>query len=415
VANTTLTASIIAKEALMWLENELVMSNLVHRAHEEEFQKSVNGYKPGATVTIRKPAQFTVRTGAVASSQDVVEGSTSITIDTQKGVDFEFTSTDLTLKMNGPDGLGERVIKPAMSALANDIDADLLGLATGVNGWVGTPGETVNSFADFAKAPERMSELAVPKDGRNAVLSPADNWGLVGSFTGLQVEGVAKSALTEAKLPKLGGVQAYETQNVVTFTTGARGGTPLVNGGSQATTYALTKDTGSQSLITDGWTAAAAPRVKAGDVFTIANVFAVNPRTRATLPFLQQFVVLADGSSDGSGNLTMSIAPAIITSGAFQTVSAAPADNAALTFLGSASTGYRQNLVFNKGAFALAMAPLVKPAGAVDCSRQTYKGLSVRVIPFYDGTNDVSKWRLDVLYGKKVLDPRLAVRLSGTA
>src|SRR5215207_7702942 len=170
----------------MWLENECVMANLCHRAHEEEFQKSVNGYKPGATVTIRKPAQFTVRTGAVASSQDVTEGSTSITIDTQKGVDFEFTSSDLTLKMNGPDGLGERVIKPAMSALANDIDSDLHGLALLVPNWVGTPGEVVNSFADFGKAPERLDEMAVPKDARSAVLSPQDNWGLVGSFTGLQ-------------------------------------------------------------------------------------------------------------------------------------------------------------------------------------------------------------------------------------
>jgi P22 coat protein - gene protein 5 len=408
-----LTAAVIAKEAIMWLENELVMANLCHRAHEEEFQKSVNGYKPGATVSIRKPAQFVVRNGAVASSQEVNEGQTSITIDTQKGVDFEFTSADLTLKI---DELGERVIKPAMSTLANDIDADLQSMAAEVYNWVGTPGEIVNSFSDFTKAPERLDEMAVPKAGRSAILSPSDHYGLVNNFTGLPTQsGAAKSALEEASLPKIAGVQPYSSQNVLTFVTGARGGAPLVNGGAQAVNYDTVKDTGVQTLVTDGWTAAVAPRVVKGDVFTIAGVYAVNPRTRARLPFLQQFVVTANGSSDVAGNLTMTISPAIITSGAFQTVDSVPADNAPITFLGAASTGYRQNLVFHKNAFALAMAPMIKPEGAVKCSRQTYKGISVRVIPFYDGTNDVSKWRLDVLYGKKALDPRLAARLSGTA
>jgi hypothetical protein len=144
-------------------------------------------------------------------------------------------------------------------------------------------------------------------------------------------------------------------------------------------------------------------------------VFAVNPITKATLPFLQQFVVNADANSDGTGTgvSTLSISPAIITSGAFQTVSAAPADNAAITVMGTASTGYAQSLAFHKNAFGLVMVPMEKPPGAVDVSRQSYKGLSVRVIPYYDGTQDISNWRLDVLYGVKTLDPRLAVRVAG--
>ncbi|CEG08722.1 P22 coat protein-gene protein 5 [Afipia felis] len=114
------------------------------------------------------------------------------------------------------------------------------------------------------------------------------------------------------------------------------------------------------------------------------------------------------------GNLTLTIAPQIITSGAFQTVSAAPADNALLTFVGTAGTAYANSLMFHKNAFALCMVPMVKPPGSVDCSRQSKNGISVRVIPYYDGTNDVSNWRLDVLYGTKTIDPRLAVRVSGT-
>jgi hypothetical protein len=412
MANTVLTPSIIAKEATMILENELGMAKAVYRGYEKEFSNSVNGYRVGDTVTIKKPTDFTVRDGATASIQDVTEGSTSIVVNKQKGIDFQFSSVELSLDIKE---LSERVIKPAMIQLANQVDRDLMSLYSSVPNWVGTPGQVVNSFADFAKAPERMDVTAVPTADRSAFLSPADHWGLLGNQTGLYIQNAASGAYREGSLGKIGGVDTFMSQNVPTHTVGPLGGTPLVNGASQNTTYAATKDTGTQSLITDGWTASAAARVKAGDVFTIANVYDVNPVTKATLPHLKQFVVVSDASSDGSGNATLTISPAIITSGAFQTVSAAPADNAALTFLGTASTGYAQNLVFHKNAFALAMVPLVSPPGAVDVARETFKGTSVRIIPYYDGTNDVSKWRADILYGVKCVDPRLAVRLSGTA
>lgn len=412
MANTVLTPTIIAKEATMILENELGMAKSVYRGYEKEFSNSVNGYRVGDTVTIKKPTDFTVRDGAAASIQDVTEGSTSISVDKQKGIDFQFSSLELTLDIKE---LSERVIKPAMVQLANQVDRDLFALYSSVPQWVGTPGQTINSFADFAKAPERMDVTAVPTDGRTAMLSPSDHWGLLGSQTGLFIQNAASGAYREGSLGKIGGVDTFMSQNVPTHTVGPLGGTPLVNGAAQVSTYAATKDTGTQSLITDGWTAAAAARVVAGDVFTIAGVYDVNPVTKATLPHLKQFRVTADGSSDATGNLTLTIAPAIITSGAFQNVSAAPADNAALTFMGTASTGYAQNLVFHKNAFALAMVPMVAPPGAVDVARESFKGTSVRIIPYYDGANDVSKWRADILYGVKCVDPRLAVRVSGTA
>lgn len=411
MANTILTSAIIAETAVKILENETVMAGLVHRGYESEFDNRTNGYKPGASVSIRKPTQFTVRDGAVASSQDVVEGTTNITVDKQKGVDFEFTSSDLTLKIGD---LADRVIKPAMVQLANQVDQDLMALYKDVHNWVGTPGQVVNSFADFAKAPERMDLLAIPSDQRSAVLSPTDQWGMLGSQTALYMQDAAKDAYRKAKLGVIGGIDTYATQNVPTHTVGPLGGTPLVNGASQNVTYASVKDTGTQSLITKGWTASAASRVKAGDIFTIAGVYDVNPVTKAVLPHPKQFVVTADGSSDGSGNLTLTIRPAIVASGAFQNVSAAPADNAVLTFTGVGGTGYAQNLVFHKNAFALAMVPMISPPGAVDVSRKSSNGFSVRVIPFYDGVNDVSKFRTDILYGVKTVDGRLATRLSGT-
>ena len=411
MANTTLTADIIAAEAVTILDNELVMANRVHRAHEKEFAQNVNGYKIGATVDIRKPADFTVRDGAVMSTQDVTEGTTSLTVDKRKGIDFKFTSQDLTLKIGD---LSERVIKPAMVQLANQVDRDLMALYKDVPNWVGTPGQVINAFTDFAKGPERMDEYAVPQDQRSGVLSPADHWGLVGSQTSLYDATLIKPAYREGNIGKMGGVDTYMSQNIPTHTVGVATGTPLVNGAGQTSTYADVKDTNTQN--TDGWTNSTTGILKAGDVFTIAGVFAVNPVTKETLPFLKQFTVTADANSGATtGPAALTITPAIITSGAFQTVSAAPADNAAITVVGTGGTGYRQNLMFHKNAFALAMVPLIKPPGAVEVARKSYKGLSVRVIPVYDGTNDESAWRLDILYGVKTIDPRLALRLSGTA
>ena len=412
MANTTLTADIIAKEAVMMLDNNLVAAKQVYRGYENEFDKKINGYEVGDTISIRKPTDFTVTDGATMTTQDVVEGKTTIQINKRKHVAFKFTSQDLTLKIGE---LADRVMKPAMIQLANQIDKDVLALYSSVPNWVGTPGQTVNAYTDFAKAPERLDELAVPPD-RAALMSPADHWGLLGSQTGLYIQDAAKGAYRNGSLGMIGGVDTFMSQNIPTHTVGVATGTPLVNGAAQVSTYATVKDTMTQTLNTDGWTNSTTGILKAGDVFTIANVYAVNPVTKATLPFLKQFTVTADADSGAStGPAALTIYPAIITSGAYQNVSAAPADNAAITVVGAGGTGYRQNLVFHKNAFALVMVPLIKPPGAVDVARQTYNGISVRVVPVYDGTNDESSYRLDVLYGVKAIDPRLATRLSGTA
>ncbi len=412
MSNTVLTADIIASEAIGVLENNCVMGDLVYRGYEEEFDQKVNGYSVGDTISIRRPTDFTVRSGAGVAMQDAVEGKFSLAVDTQEGVDFKFTSSDLTLKI---DKLSERIIKPAMVQLANSIDRKLTALYKDVWNWVGTPGSTVDSFADFAKAPERLDLGAVPQDDRCAVLSPTDQWGLLGSQTALYMQDVAKDAYRRGKLGMIGNVDTYSSQNVTTHTGGTRDNTtPTTKGSANSTTWASSKNTGTMSLLTSGWDAAAT--LKQGDVFTISTVFAVNPVTKATLPHLQQFVIKSDVTSDGTttNTTTLTISPPIITSGAFQTVSGAPADSATITVVGTASTGYAQNMVFNKNAFSLVMVPMVKPPGAVDVARKTYKGYSVRVIPFYDGVNDVSNWRLDVLYGVKTVDARLATRLSGT-
>lgn len=410
MANNELVASVVARTALAVLDNELGVLKTFFRGYEEEFAGNVNGYKKGDTINIRRPADFVIRTGSVLSTQDVIEGQIPLTIDQQIGVDFQFTSTEMTLKVSD---MADRIIKPAMSTIINYMANDVLStMYKRVYNWVGTPGNTVNTYAGFAAAPQRMDELSVPPD-RNSVLSPADYWGLVGSQTALYIDGAAKQAYREGMIGSIGGVDTRMNQATPTHTVGPLGGSAIVNGASQNVTYDTAKNTWTQSLITSGWTASAASRVKEGDVFTIANVFMVNPKNKAVTNILQQFVVTADGSSDGAGALTMTISPPIISSGPNQTVNAAPANSAALTFKGAPSTGYRQNIAYHKNALALAVVPMEMPPAAYGGHRESYKGLSCRVIPIYDGTNDISKWRFDLLYGRKVIDPRLAVRFSG--
>lgn len=415
MANSIITPSMVAPMALANLENELVVGNLVYRDLESEFEESYIGN----TISIRRPLQYTVRTTSVASVQDSTEGKTTMVVDQIAGVDVQFSSTELTLDIKQ---FSERYVKPAMIRIANQIDSTAFTeFYKRTNNWVGTPGQTLNSATDFFKGPERLDELAVPQDNRVAILSPADYWGMVGGFSGgnsgFFQQDVTKTALQKAKLPMLGNVDAYMSQNVATHTNGAHGGTPLVRGASQNVTYSSVKDTAylSQTFQTDGWSTSVV--LKAGDVFTIDGVYDVNPVTKATLPHLKQFTLISDVTTNGtSSNATeLTIAPAIISSGAYQNVSAAPANDAPINYLGTASTGYRQNLVFHKNAFALACVPMVLPSGAVNPARYTKNGFSIRVIPVYDGTNDLNMWRFDVLYGIRAIDPRLSTRLSGTS
>lgn len=416
MANTTLQTSLIARAAVTILENELMAARLVYRGHEAEFGNTVNGYEPGDTISIRKPTDFTVRSGATMSVQDVVEGKTTITVDQQKGIDFQFTSKELTLDIKT---LSERVIRPAMIQLVNDVESSIMSLYSTVPNWVGTPGQTINSFSDFSKAPERMDEMAVPRDGDRCVfMSPADYYGMLNSQTGLQAAQLVQDAYRNGKLPNLAGIMPYMTQNAPTHTTGAFAGTVLIDGSitSATTTYASVKDTNTQTIHIDGLTAATAT-IKKGDVFTIDSAYDVNPVTKAQLPHLKQFVVMEDATASAN-EVDLVVSPALIWSGPFQNVKVvgvSDLDNQAVTFMGTQKTAYRQNIAFHKNAFSLAMVPLISPPGAVDVSRQSKNGVSVRMIPVYDGTNDIAKYRLDILYGVKAVDPRLAVRVSGTA
>jgi hypothetical protein len=401
--NTLITPSIIAKEGLMQLENNLVMAGLVHRDYSKEF------VKVGSTISVRKPVKFVASSGATRVNQDVTEGTVSVAMDQRRHVSWGFTTQDLSLTI---EEYSERYIKPAAIALAQSVETSLMGLYSSVASFVGTPGTVPSTFLEVGAARQRLVENMVPMGEKlNAVMEPAAALKIANDVKLVNTPGKTLTALEEAKIGRYARFDTYEAQSVLTFTNGARGGTPLVNGAGQHSN--ATPQANSQSLIIDGASNSITGWVKAGEVITIAGVFAINGNTKQAYTYLKPFVVTADATSSGAGAVTLTISPAIVTSGPYQNVSAVPADNAAIAFLsGTAATAYPQNLCFHKNAFALVVRDLEMPDGAAFKARESHKNLSLRVVKDYDIDSDTDIIRLDILYGVAGIYPELATRLT---
>lgn len=400
--NSLLTIDKITNEALMVLENTLTFTKQVNREYDDQFANS--GAKIGDTLSIRRPVRYVPTRGAALQVQDTAESSVPLALNQQYQQAMAFSSKDMALSI---DMFSDRILKPAIATLANAIDGDGMLLYRDVYNTVGTPGTVPSSLQTYLDAGARLDFEAAPRDGNRAVVfGPQAQATLVGNLTTLfNPNRTIADQYLEGTMGTAAGFKWSMDQNVATHTVGALGGTPLVNGANQTGT----------SLITDGWTAAAAQRLRRGDVFTIAGVFAVNPQSRQSTGQLRQFVCTADASSDASGNLTVSISPAIIATGANQTVTALPADNAAITVLGAANTNTAQHLVFHRDAFTFASADLPLPGG-VDQARRVRSeklNISMRYVRAYDINNDRMPARIDVLGGWATLRPELAVRIAG--
>ena len=409
MANTLITPSIIAKEALFHLENNLILGDKVHRQYKKEFVKI------GDTVTIRKPVKFVVSDGATRVNQDVTEQTTSIVIDQRKHVSWEFVTQDLTLTI---EEYSERYIKPAMIVLANNIDAKVAteGSEAFFN-FVGAAGTTPADFTVLAAAARKMDEEPVPDDGQRClVLNPAGRWGLADGIGGTGSSGVFNADIVHGmvrrgKLGELANFEIYGDQNIRTHTTGTHSGAPLVDDTAFANNTAV--------ITFDAMTGTVTNVVRVGDVINIANVFSVNDVSKISTGVLQDFVVTANANSTaGAGTFTVS--PVLIDSTAgvtapFQTVDALPANNAVITFAGAPTTGeqYPHNLAFHKNALALVTVPLELPDSAVFKARADWRGYSIRVIKDYDITADKEIIRLDILYGVKAIYPELGVKMAG--
>jgi len=413
MANTLITPDWITKEAARILVNNLKFAGNVNRDYDDQY--SAAGAKVGYTVKARLPQRFRTTKGQALQVQAITDSFVPVTLTDQANVGMSFSSASLTMEV---DDFRDRMIRPASEQLANTIDYDGLNrVFYDVSQSVGTPGTTPNSNLTYLQAGVKLSNSAAPMNDRVAILGPLQMATIANAnFALFNPAGKIASTYNSGAMASnvLGMRSWYEDQNVAIHTTGTfTASTPLTNGAGQ---------TGA-SLITDGW-ASGATTLNRGDVFTIAGVYAVNPQSYASTGELRQFVV-TQTISDTSGDMTISISPAIISSGQLQNVDAAPADGAAITVLGAtsatsgtlAATQSRQALVYHPDAFTMVMADLDMPQGGARASRVSDNelGISLRMVQQYNIQTDQNASRLDCLYGWKTVREDLAARVWGGA
>jgi hypothetical protein len=411
MSNTLVTPQVITNETLRIMHNSLVLSKKVKRDNESAY--GIKGAKAGQTIQIRRPNQFTVRSGPTLSTQEVVEATTALTLQPLIGVDWVFDDTDLAMTI---DRFSERYLKPAALRLASELDSLLYkSMYKSVWNTVGTPGTTPSTALTWLQAGQKLDESATPRDNsRVAIMNPAAQVGTVDGLKGLfQSSSKVSEQYESGEMGESLGMKFMMSQNAPTHTVGPQGGTPTVNGAGQGSAGAANAYTPSFNLVTAGWTAAAAARLKAGDVITIANVNAVNPETKQKTGSLAQFVVGVDVSSDGTGAATLSITPCPISGGAYQNVDALPATGAAITVVGAASTASPVNLVFHPEAFTLVVPQLELPNGTDMAARSEYEGFSLRFVRDFDITNNRRICRFDLLWGAVAQRPEFACRVQG--
>jgi hypothetical protein len=400
MSNTILTIDMITRKSLEILENNLVLTRNVNRQYDDSF--AVEGAKIGSTLRIRLPDRALVTDGAALQVQDDNEQFTTLTVASQKHIGVNFTSAELTMQL---DDFAERVLKPRISQLASSIDADVANAYKTIGNTVGTPGTTPSTSLVLLQAQQKLNENAAVMSPRYATVNPAANAGLVEGMKGLfnPTDTISK----QFKNGMMGtGVLGFDeinmSQSIKQHTTGSRVAT-----GNSVTTTVTAQGTATLALtIGSGLT------IKAGDVFTIADCYAVNPQTRESTGSLFQFVALADATATLTA-ITVSVAPIYTSANALATVDSFPVAGKAVVFVGAASSQYAQNLVYHKDAITFATADLLLPQGVDMAARAVHNGISLRVVRQYDINNDRMPCRIDVLYGFNTIRPQMGCRIWG--
>lgn len=412
MSNTLLTISKITNEALMVLENELTFTSEVDRNYDDQF--AVVGAKIGNTVNVRRPGRFIGTTGPALNVEDFNETSVPVTLGTQFHVDTQFTTQDLALSL---DMFSDRVLKPAVAAIANKIDRDGLVMAkNSTANIVGQAGVTPSSLITYLTAGAYLDSEGAPRDGRRAVVvEPFAAATIVDSLKGLFNPQTAISEQYKKGLMgrDSAGMNWKLDQNVVSQTFGSYASATLsVN--LSTTGGILTSGWASTSTITIA-SAGAGATLNQGDTFTIAGVFGVNPQNRQSYGKLRNFVVTSTATIGSGGTQSVTISPAIISGGQFQNVSITTSGSQTITPFDNTGKTSPQNMLFHRNAFTLATADLELPEGVHFAGRASDKeiGLSMRVVRQYTINNDSIPTRLDVLYGWAPLYPELACRVAG--
>lgn len=390
MANTLLNVDKITNAALVILHQELNFIGSINRSYDDSFAQE--GAKIGSTLRIRLPNQYSIRTGAALSTQDVVENNTTLTVSTQKGVDLNFTSTELAMNIFD---FSQQVLQPAMSVLAANIEADAFTMLRDVYNVQNGAGSAM-TLKNVLQARKILIDNLAPMDSQQMIrLDTQSNVDLVDGLKGLFNDTASiKKQYTNGVMGRTAGLEFAQNTLLPAVTFGARTAAYTVNGAGQ-TGASLVIQTGTGALVQ-------------GDVFTLAGVFRVHPETKLSTGVLQQFTATA---ASAGGGVTITIAPSIVTTGPTQNVSASPANAAAIVFVGALSTTTQQSVAYHKDAFTFATADLLLPEGVHFAARKQMDGLSIRVVRQYDINNDKMPCRLDLLYGFKAIRPQLACRL----
>lgn len=327
-------------------------------------------------------------------------------------------------------------LKNAAVNLAEVVDAYVLGAAgLASNNWVGTPGDVIDDFDEFMSGYTRLKEEGVSDADLHGVLTFTDKQKLGKQLSALPApDGEATKAIRAGFKGELGGIPTLFTQQLPSLTVGTRAasGASLINGANQNVDYksvAVSSAPGrymSQTISIDGLTSG--HTVKAGEVFTIAGVNAYDNRKGAAVSpaRAQQFTVLEDATANGSGQIAaLRIFPAMIVPGsgtgedvnvntAHATVTAAPADNVNITWLGAASGSFTPRLIIQKQAVVVNTAKLITPATGESSSRKLTKvPLSVRMWKHSDFATGAHSVRFDVALTANVRDRRRICRING--
>lgn len=395
MANALLTVDMITKESLMILHQKLTFIGNINRAYDDSFAQE--GAKIGDTLRIRLPNEYVVRSGATLSTQDTNETQVSLVVSTQKGVDLDFTSKDLTLDM---EIFSQRIIDPAMSVLAAAIESDALTTMTkDVFNVIDSDGSTL-AFKDITDANAQLSDNLAPVDNsRTMLLSNSSQSTIVDALKGLfQDTSQISDQYLEGMMGRTGGFNFFSSSHVSLHQTGTAAKTTgyLTDGAGQVGSSIIV-DTGTTTFLI-------------GDVITFTGVNRVHPETKVDTGIEQQFVITADS---GASATTLAISPAVVATGGSQNVVAAIGTGVAVVKVGAgASETMTSDLAYHKNAFTFATADLILPDGVDFASRQVFDGISMRIIRQYDITSDTWPVRLDVCYGFKTIRAQLATRVN---
>lgn len=365
MANNILTPQIIANEALMALQANLVMADLVHRDYSREFAKV------GDTITIRKPAKFISKnfTGTT-SAQDITEGSTTVALDRYRDITVDVSSKEMTLDIRD---FSEQVITPAMQAHANAIDADLLAVAVSKAGTTVTATANPTNLKDIADMAKALDTNKAPQQNRRLVLHPTHKYAyaLTDNLSKVSYSG-DNQTLRDALIGRVYTLDTYMDQNAPD-TTAATAGT--------ATAYKVTATAGATAVKLTAVNAATGT-VKAGDGFIV------------------------DGYTYHFTN------DATATSGTVDSVTIDQPIHKDLNAVDAMLIKKPHSVAFHRNGLALVTRDLELPMGAANAAIASADGLSVRVVYGYDMTHKVDTISFDILYGVKDLDDNLIVALA---